>query len=90
MNYPNGNGHTLRFRDGIVLRANSDFGNAFATALMVAGALTGRIVWTTPASVNIDLPSGVAQDVGNVSEPEIRTFWKSGNPAIQPASLAVG
>lgn len=90
VNYPNGKGRTLRFRSGTVLRANSNFGNAFATALTVAGALTGSIVWTTPARVILDLPGGLAQDVPDGSGPEIRTFWKFGDPPLQPATLAVG
>ena len=89
VHYANGKGRTLRFRDGITLRANSDFGDAFATALMVAGALTGRIVWTTPARVTIDLPSGVAQDTADRFDPEIKTFWKLGDPPLEPAELAV-
>jgi hypothetical protein len=88
-NYPNGTGRTLRFRDGIVLRANSDFGNAFATALTAAGALTGSIVWSTPAKITIDLPGGVSDDVAEASEPETQTLWKLGDQPVAPAALAV-
>src|SRR5262249_32151751 len=89
VHYPNGKGRTPRFRDGIVLRANSDFGNAFATALTVAGALTGSIVWATPAKVTLDLPGGVSQDVANGSKPETKTLWKLGDEQQTPAALAV-
>jgi hypothetical protein len=90
VHYPSGKGHTLRFRDGIVLRANSDFGNAFATALTVVGALSGSIVWTTPARVMLDLPSGVVQDGADGYGPEIRTLWKLGDEPREPAELAAG
>ena len=89
VHYQNGTGRTLRFRDGIVLRANSNFGNAFGTALTVAGALTGSIVWTTPAKVVIDLPSGVSEEVPEASGSETRTLWKLGDQAVAPAAIAV-
>lgn len=89
VDYPNGKGRTLRFRDGIVLRANSNFGNTFGTALTVAGALTGSIVWTTPTQVTIDLPPGVNDVVADASEPETQTFWKLGDQPVAPAKLTI-
>ncbi len=86
--FPNGKGRTLRFRDGITLRSNSNFGNAFGTALTVAGALTGTIVWTTPAKVAIDLPKGVKEDLANEAGPEIHTYWRLGDDARKPVELA--
>jgi hypothetical protein len=90
VDYPSGKGRTLRFRDGIVLRANSNFGNAFGTALTVAGALTGSIVWTTPATVTLDLPDEVAQDGADGLGAEVKTCWKLGDEPLEPAALAVG
>ncbi|MCA9223602.1 MAG: hypothetical protein KDA71_24990, partial [Planctomycetales bacterium] len=69
--------------------SNSNFGNTFATALTVAGALTGNIVWTTPATITVGLPNGVAQDGAVDSAPQIKTFWKLGDDAVEPAALAV-
>jgi len=88
--YLNGKGRTLRFRDGIVLRANSNFGNAFATTLMVVGALTGSIVWTTPDNAILDLPTGVDEDVTDSSGPEVRMLWKLGDPHLELAMLGRG
>jgi hypothetical protein len=79
---PDGRGRTLRFRDGVALRANSDFGNAFGTALTVAGALTGQIVYQSPATTAIELPRGVAQTIPAGREPEFRTLWKLGDRPI--------
>ena len=63
VDYPHGKGHTLRYRDGIALSANSNFGDAFGTALTIAGALTGKIVYTTPATVAFELPESVVEEV---------------------------
>ena len=66
VHYPDGKGQQLRFFDGVYLRANTNFGNAFATALTVAGAATGMIVLTSPATANVDLPARVAEEIPNV------------------------
>lgn len=84
--YPEGKGRRLRFGDGVTLRANSNFGNAFAVGLTVAGALTGQIVYTSPATVTIDLPNGVAEDVRDSVRPEaVDTLWKLGDPLLSAA-----
>lgn len=81
--YPEGKGRRLRFGDGVTLRTNINFGNAFATGLMVAGALTGQIVYTSPATATIDLPEGVAEDVGQGARlVTLDTLWKLGNPPL--------
>ena len=84
--YPDGKGRRLRFADGIILRANSNFGNAFDTALTVAGALSGQIVYSSPATATIDLPKGVAEDVTESLEPEIDTVWKLGDSPLSASA----
>jgi len=83
VDYPQGKGRALRFRDGIVIRANSNFGNAFGTALTVVGALGGTLVLSKPATLSIDLPVGVAEDTPEDLKPEIQTLWKIGDPPLQ-------
>ena len=78
--YPRGKGKRLRFRDGILIRTNSKFGDSFSTAVTVAGALTGTLVLSTPATVSIVLPSGVAEDLAFKREPRIQSKWKLGDP----------
>jgi hypothetical protein len=80
--YPEGKGRRLRFHDGISLRANSNFGNAFHTALTVAGAATGMLVLSRPAKVTIDLPVGVAVEIPDGMEPEIKTLWHLGDAPL--------
>jgi len=83
VDYPQGKGRQLRFRDGVVLRANANFGNAFGTALTVAGALTGQIVISTPATITLALPSSVAEDLATALEPKISTLWKLSDPPLR-------
>jgi hypothetical protein len=82
VDYPGGKGRTLRFRNGIVLRADSNFGDTFGTALMVAGALTGRIVYQAPRTTALELPTGVAEELPPHLKPDIKTLWKLGDPPL--------
>jgi hypothetical protein len=86
--YPNGKGRRLRFRDGLLLRTNADFRNAVGMALTLAGAVMGHIVWTKPANITIDLPLGVAEDVADGMAPGIKTLWKLGDPPLQPGAVS--
>lgn len=81
--YPEGKGRQLRFRDGLLVRGNSSFGNAFGTALTVAGAATGMLVISSPATATIDLPTDVAEELENNLEPEIETLWQLGDPPLK-------
>ena len=80
--YPQGKGRRLRFHDGLFLRTNASFGKAFETALTVAGAAGGMIVLTKPASVKIDLPAAVAENIPFDSTPELTTIFTLDDAAI--------
>ncbi len=80
--YSDGKGRRLRFHDGVFLRSNTRFGNSFSTALTIAGAATGSIVLSKPATAAIDLPVGVAEDIPDNLVPEIKTLWQLGEPAL--------
>ncbi len=83
VDYPQGKGNRLRFRDGIFLRSNSTFGNAFGTALTLASAATGQIVLVRPATATVALPSDVAEDISCDLNPDVRTLWKLGDAPIE-------
>jgi hypothetical protein len=87
VDYPRGKGNRIRFRDGIVLRANAQFKNSFATALTVAGAAGGAIVLTTPARTTLALPAGVAEQLTADAQPEIVELWKLGDPPLNVGSV---
>jgi hypothetical protein len=74
--YPRRRGRMLRFREGGVIRANSDFFNPFGTALTLAGTATGQIVLSTPASVTLTLPSGVAEELPPHLTPRVEILWQ--------------
>jgi hypothetical protein len=81
--YPEGKGRRIRFHDGVFLRANSNFGNSFGTALTIAGAATGTIVLSKPATATIALPTGVAEDIPDNVAPEIKLLWQLGEPGLE-------
>lgn len=80
--YPDGKGRRIRFRDGIFLRANTRFGDAFTTGLKVATVATGGILLSHPAKVTLDLPVGVSEHVQPTSTPDIKTLWALGDPPL--------
>lgn len=73
----------MRFHDGVFLRSNTNFGNSFGTALTIAGAATGSLVLSKPATTTIDLPVGVAEDIPDDLPPEITTLWRLGEPSLE-------
>jgi len=83
VSYPDGKGERLRFHDGVFLRSNTNFGNSFGTALTVAGAATGSLILSKPATAKIELPLGVAEDVPDCLAPEINVLWQLGDPPIE-------
>jgi hypothetical protein len=85
--YPQGKGRRVRFRDGIFLRTNAAFGNPFGTALTVAGAMTGQIVMTRPATVKIELPLAATDEIPAGMVPEVRTLWRLGDPPLAPGAI---
>jgi hypothetical protein len=80
--YERGKRHRLRFRDGVFLRANSDFGNAFAATALVAGALCGKIIITSPQTASFTLPDGAAEAFFQDIQPTITTLWELGDPPL--------
>jgi hypothetical protein len=83
VDYPQGRGRTLRFSAGLRVRANADFDDAFDTVLAHFGAMAGSIVWSKPATVTMQLPPDVADEIVNPPQPEIVTFWKLGDPPLE-------
>lgn len=84
--YPQGRGKMLRFRDGIVIRTNSNFGDAFGTTLAVGALLGGNILIPQPATVELELPRGVLELPPRELQPEVKSIWRLGDPVSQVKS----
>ena len=85
--YPSGRGRMVRFREGAVLRTDSDFGDVFGTAIGVAGALVGTFVLSSPLTVKIRLPSNVADELTQGVPMASTTLWRLGDPPLDVVSL---
>ncbi len=81
--YLEGRGRRIRFHDGVFLRSNTKFGDSFHTTLMLAGAATGQLVLSRPATATVDLPLGVTEEIPENMNPEIKTIWKQGDPPLE-------
>jgi hypothetical protein len=82
VNYPQGKGRRLRYRDGAFLRTNSNFGNTFATAVTVVGAMSGSIILSKPATALVEMPDSVTEELPDVLTPRTTVIWKLGDPPI--------
>jgi hypothetical protein len=85
--HPNDKGRTLRFRNGLTLRHNTDFKSKVITGFMVVGALAGSIVWYKPGRMAVTLPEGVSESVPPGVRPEVKTLWKLGDPELPLVDL---
>lgn len=87
VDYPDGRGSMLRFRDGSVIRTDSEFGDAFSTSLATVAVFTGALVIPgRPPNVSLDLPSAVAEETLSNSEVVTKTLWQLGDPPLNVRS----
>lgn len=86
--YPHGYGHTLRFRDGIVLRHNSDFKGSFFSTLQIAGLLGGALILSSPASITLPMPAGVLEEFPAEGQAQDLTLWQLGDPPLSEETYA--
>lgn len=84
VSYPKGRGRRLRFRDGILVRGNTEMGVAATTGLILAGALAGMIVIpSSPAKMTIQLPDEAVDELSPSCEPQTRVHWRLGDPPLE-------
>ncbi len=81
--YPEGKGRRVRFRDGVFLRSNTTFSDSFTTAVMIAGAATGSIVLSKPATARVHLPHDVREEIPSDIGPKRSVLWKLGDPPFE-------
>jgi len=85
VSYPNGKGRRLRFQDGLAIRSNAKLVNGSGMVLALAGAAAGSIVISNPATVTVQLPSDVNEELAEDVTPEFETLWKLGDPPLAHA-----
>ena len=78
--YPDGKGNRIRFFDGISIPGRSSFGTAARTAATVIGAAGGSISLSKPATVTVELPQQVADEIPDMMPTEVVTIWKLDEP----------
>lgn len=83
VSYPEGKGERVRFHDGVFLRSNSNFSSSFNTAVTVAGAAGGSLILTRPATIKVELPDNVAEEIDDTIEPETKLLWQLGDPPLK-------
>jgi len=81
--YPNGKWQRLRFHDGILLRSDTNFHDAFGTAMTIAGAATGSLILSRPATTTVKLPEGVNPTAPDSVGPVVTKIWELGDPQIE-------
>ena len=80
VNYPNGRGTLLRYKDGLRVGAvGMDF---WREGLQIAGAVGGALVLSRPARIQLTLPSGASANTRETISVETRTIWKLGDPIL--------
>jgi hypothetical protein len=88
--YPKGRGRMLRFRDGIVIRDNTDFRNSFRETATVIAAMHGHLVHYKPAKFTMMLPTNVEESAPAELIPETEIFWTLNDPPFETPSLEDG
>ncbi|MEX2119319.1 MAG: hypothetical protein WD847_06980 [Pirellulales bacterium] len=80
VDYPHGKGRAVRFRDGLVIRHTAQFRHPVGAALTLLGMLGGSFFRWKPATVALELPLNVAEEVPENVTPDIETLWELGDP----------
>ena len=86
VSYPQGKGRRIRFNDGIFLRSNSKAGKYSGPALDFAGSVADSIAGSKPATANIELPVGVADELLEECTIQITIHWQLGDAELEQAA----
>lgn len=80
VDYPNGRGKRVRFREGLVVHRDSTFRNSVGTTITVLNALIGQIEWRSPDRLTLALPNDVTEELPPSAITTSRTLWRDGDP----------
>lgn len=83
--YPNGKGQQVRYRDGMPLRTNLEFSNKFLTATRIAAVASGplgileSVAFSEKEKLRLEVPIGVAEIIPESLEQIRDTLWQLGD-----------
>src|SRR4051812_19887001 len=78
--YPDGKGKMLRFKNAIVLRRNTNFVDAFARTTSLLALLGGALMFHRPPRIKCMLPIDVAEEVPSAVPDPAEILWQPGDP----------
>jgi hypothetical protein len=84
VNYPEGKGKTMRFKDATLLRQNTHFVNNFGRITSVLALLGGHIHIHGPFRVKYTMPDNVATDSATTVSEQVQILWQTGDPLPEP------
>ena len=82
VDYPEEKGKKVRFREGSLLRYNAEFHSAYLTTLQMLYFFCGGLLFSFPASVTFDLPTGVAESLQG-EQSSAQTLWTIGDEVVR-------
>lgn len=81
--YPNGAGRTLRFREGVAIRFDSDFRNGLAVGATVVGAIGGKYLKLCPPSIKIEIQREQTKEASLSLLNERGILWQLGDAPLK-------
>jgi hypothetical protein len=83
VDYPEGKGKEMRFREGSLVRYNAEFHSAYLRSLQVLYFFCGGFLFSFPASVTFILPKGVAESLQSGKCQHTQTLWTIGDEVVR-------
>jgi hypothetical protein len=83
--YPEGKGRMLRFKDATVLRRNTSFVDTFTRTISLLALLGGHILFHRPVRIKYTLPGNVAEELPSAVPEPSEILWEPGDPLPEPS-----
>jgi hypothetical protein len=85
--YPDGKGRMLRFKDATVLRRDTNFVDKFARTTSILALFGGHLLIHRPVRIKYTLPTNVATDVPTLVPEPAEILWKPGDAVPHDAAI---
>ncbi len=80
--YPEGQGNRVRFRDGLYIRTNDKFEGTQSPLLSIGGLFLGMVLYMKSATCHFSLPTNVHDELTGVVQPSLQMIWKLGDAPL--------